>query len=80
MKLPLKGVFRDHAGEVVPYMIRRCQDVPGEPYVCDIDPHCVGEWNAAGRGRSHAEAVSRAREWWRRFDSVDEFAPGEVPA
>ncbi len=72
MKLQTSGSFKDHAGNLVPYKLVREQQ--GEMPVwwhCLIDPHHADQWNAAGAGRNHADALRTARDWWKQYDEAE---------
>ncbi len=71
MKLPPTGNFNDHNGTLVPYRLvaERHEHMPVW-WRCQIDPHGAGEWNAAGAGRTHTEAMTRARAWWKQYDTA----------
>lgn len=71
MKLATEGSFTDHNGTLVPYKLVREQqgDMPVW-WHCQIDPHGAGEWNAAGSGRNHADALKTARAWWKQYDTA----------
>ena len=66
MKLLPRGAFVDHNSQRIAYKLRR-EDAQ---YVCDIDPHAVGEWDPAGRGKNHAAAIQAARAWWQQYDTA----------
>jgi hypothetical protein len=70
MKLPLTGTFRDHNRTQIAYKLQRQeqQDEMQGWWHCLIDPHGVDQWNAAGSGRTHAEAMKTARAWWKQYD------------
>jgi hypothetical protein len=71
MKLQTLGSFKDHNGTLVPYKLERAQqdDAP-ILWRCLIDPHGADQWNPAGSGRNHADALKNARQWWQQYDNA----------
>lgn len=69
MRLPTTGSFKDHNGTMVPYKLEREKGKAPEWWRCLIDPHGAGEWNLAGSGKNHADALKTARDWWKQYDA-----------
>ena len=69
MKLLTAGTLRDHNQQPVPYKLERDLDDAAR-WVCSIDPHNCGQFTPAGSGRNHAEAVQKARAWWKQYDTA----------
>jgi len=69
MKLALSGNFQDHNKRLVPYRLERDEENAAR-WVCKIDPHGAGQWNAAGGGKNHADALKAARAWWQQYEAA----------
>lgn len=67
VKLPLAGSVVDHNGQRIAYKLSRDPDDDSR-WNCALDPHKVDQFTIAGSGKTHAEAVRAARQWWRDFD------------
>lgn len=71
MRLQTVGSFKDHNGTMVPYRLEpRVDEFDRVRWHCLIAPHVVGEWNDAGSGKNHADAMNAARAYWKQYDTA----------